>query len=120
MASILESLSDMGNSALDLFKGEQNFQSNVLEVTKIACVVASIACAYLFALNPTALVFFKAGVSIGVFSEFYKVAGNWQQIFKNPALNLLTSASDNAFVEQLGKNTFLMGPILKLIYPHIG
>lgn len=119
MASILESLSDMGNSALDLFKGEQNFQSNVLEVTKIACVVASIACAYLFALNPTALVFFKAGVSIGAFTEIYKMAANWQQIFNNTAIRLFASTSDEAFVNQLGKNTFLMGPILKLIYPHI-
>lgn len=125
IGNLSETFSDMGSFTIRWFRdggnidGKQSTQEQVFGILKVASVIASLACAYFFLLNPTALTFFKTGVAILALTEGYKVATNWSEIFERAWMKRLADSDNKYFINQLGQNTFVIGPLSKTIYSHI-
>lgn len=126
MSGFFDTLSDISNSAFnraqdaDLSPQQlrgRNIQKQTLEILKVACVVASVVSAYFFVLNPTPYLFFKAAVAIGAFTEIYKVCDNFLECFTKAFVRIKAENSDKTFIRQLGKNTYVIGPLLNVLSP---
>lgn len=85
-----------------------------LEMVKIALITTSIASIFFFALFPT--LFNLALQLTGIFAcyEGYKIANNLLEIFESAIVELQIQVSDEALLNQITKNTYVMKPILSL------
>ncbi len=89
----------------------------LLEMVKIASIISVIVGLFLFSVFPSIFSFVSVGIFAFVASEVHKMADNLLEVLQQATVELAVSNSKEAFLAQMTKNTFLIGPILRVIDP---
>ncbi len=86
-----------------------------LELIKIACIVTAAVTLILFLYFPNIFMLLLAGiVSLGA-KEVHAVCGNLLEMLNNVRIEMIARLSNENMAHQISKNTFVIGPIIKLI-----
>lgn len=88
-----------------------------LELIKVASIVSAIGALFFLGIFPNIFTLVLAGVvAFGAF-EVYKVAENVLEMLKMATVEYTARSSKDNLIDQLGKNTFIISPILRAINP---
>jgi hypothetical protein len=89
----------------------------VLEMVKVASIVTTIAAVFLFAIFPKIFMLVFAGTVAFAASEVHKVADNLLEMLKKAAVEIKARSNKENCIDQIAKNTFIVGPLLRAIDP---
>lgn len=89
----------------------------VLEMIKVASIVAAIGAFFLFAIFPKIFVLVLAATVAFAATEVHKVADNLLEMLNKAAVEFRARTNKESFYKQFEKNTFIVGTILRGIDP---
>lgn len=91
--------------------------TKILDVLKIASVVTTIAAFFIFAIFPNIFFLVLAGTLAFATTEIHKAADNILEIFDQTAVEAKALSSRENCIAQIAKNTYIVGPILRVFSP---
>jgi hypothetical protein len=122
MAGIVNALRNMFNDGANVVRQaaltpeqiqSRNDGKRLLEMVKVAAIVSAIATFFLTAIFPNLFtLLLSATVAFGA-SEVYKGAENILEILNKAAVELVARSSKEDLINQVTKETFVLGPFIK-------
>ncbi len=95
---------------------EREQAKQLLQVVKLAAIVTTVATAvFLFGFFPNTFTLLLTAAVGFVAREIYYTSQNMLEVLEDAVLEGKVRASDKAAVVQLEKNTFLMGPVARVM-----
>jgi hypothetical protein len=98
---------------------DRNNGKRFLEMIKVASVVSAIGSLFLAAIFFNAFTIALAGVVSFSATEVYKAADNILEILNKAAVELVARSSKANLLDQVGKNTFALGPFLQSLHLNV-
>ncbi len=128
MAGIVNALRNMMNDGANAVRQaaltpeqieQRNNGKRLLEMIKVASIVTAVSTLFFAAIFPNIFTAVLAGVVAFGASEVYKAAENILEILNKAAVELVARSSKENLLNQVGKNTFALGPFIKSLHLNV-
>jgi hypothetical protein len=122
MAGIVNAMREMFNGGANAVRQaaltpeqirDRDNGKRLLEMIKVAATVTALATIFLFAIFPNLFTAAIVGVTAFGATEVYKAADNVLEILNKALVELEARSSKEKLLDQVCKNTFVLGPFLR-------